>query len=395
MPLTPDSKYTANGVTVKVYDLTRSGHNPNSIDLPWADLPDKPLGVTIHNTPSISVSGTTMAEQYVRATRNGAMRDVIVHFYVDDVEAWQEIPLTLSGWHAADGDGPGNRKTIAIECIMSGDDSSEDRKSEDNCAKLAAFLLNKYGLTIKDLYKHQDWYPKYCPAYIIPHWDSFKSKVDSYLKALKGGSSKSSSSSSTATKEMYRIRKSWSDTASQIGAYTSLDNAKKACKSGYTVYDNSGKAVYSPSSSSSKSSTKNIDVYYRTYTNERWLPEVKNCNDSNDDGYAGIEHRAVMAFAAKASEGTLRYRAHIVNGGWLGWITKYNLSDWYNGYAGVQSSSIDGIQIELNGVSGYEAKYRVSTTTSDSYLPWVTGLEDYAGIFGKPIDKIQIKIVKK
>ena len=62
MPLTPDSKYTANGVTVKVYDLTRSGHNPNSIDLPWADLPEKPLGITIHNTPSISVSGTTMAE---------------------------------------------------------------------------------------------------------------------------------------------------------------------------------------------------------------------------------------------------------------------------------------------------------------------------------------------
>lgn len=44
---------------------------------------------------------------------------------------------------------------------------------------------------------------------------------------------------------LYRIRKSWKDAASQIGAYSSLDNAKKACKAGYTVFDETGKAVYS------------------------------------------------------------------------------------------------------------------------------------------------------
>lgn len=43
---------------------------------------------------------------------------------------------------------------------------------------------------------------------------------------------------------IYRVRKSWADVASQIGAYSSLNNAKKACKAGYTVYDASGKAVY-------------------------------------------------------------------------------------------------------------------------------------------------------
>lgn len=47
-----------------------------------------------------------------------------------------------------------------------------------------------------------------------------------------------------AKPNLYRIRKSWSDVKSQIGAYASLDNAKKACKSGYTVYDKNGKAVY-------------------------------------------------------------------------------------------------------------------------------------------------------
>lgn len=45
-------------------------------------------------------------------------------------------------------------------------------------------------------------------------------------------------------KQLYRIRKSWADAKSQIGAYEVLENAKKACKDGYTVYDKDGKAVW-------------------------------------------------------------------------------------------------------------------------------------------------------
>ena len=50
--------------------------------------------------------------------------------------------------------------------------------------------------------------------------------------------------SAPAAKQLYRVRKSWSDAKSQIGAYSSLENAKKACKTGYSVFDNSGKVVY-------------------------------------------------------------------------------------------------------------------------------------------------------
>jgi N-acetylmuramoyl-L-alanine amidase len=42
----------------------------------------------------------------------------------------------------------------------------------------------------------------------------------------------------------YRVRKSWKDAKSQLGAYTNLNNAKKACKNGYFVYDWNGKQVY-------------------------------------------------------------------------------------------------------------------------------------------------------
>ena len=54
----------------------------------------------------------------------------------------------------------------------------------------------------------------------------------------------------TTKKQLYRIRKTWSDAASQIGAYTSLYNAKKACKDGYSVFDEAGNTVYTKTAAS-------------------------------------------------------------------------------------------------------------------------------------------------
>ena len=145
--LRPDTTTTLNGVKINEYLLTK--HNPNHINMPSVSMESKVIGVTVHNTDWISVaSGTTPAEQYTRATVNGNMKDVRVHYYVDDVCAWQNLPLSLSGWHAADGSGNGNRRTVSIECIMSSAYNSTDKKSEDNCARLAAALLKKYGLDI-------------------------------------------------------------------------------------------------------------------------------------------------------------------------------------------------------------------------------------------------------
>lgn len=179
--LKPDRTYTLGGVKVNEFLIT--AHNENNDEMPTAKI-SKPIGITIHNTDWLSSVADTQSEQYTRATYNGNMGDVFVHFYVDDVCAWQNLPLDRAGWHAADGDGDGNRKTIAIECIMSSKYNSQDKKSEDNAAKLAAALLKKYGLGIDRLYTHNHWYSKkYCPAYILPHWDKFKALVQKYLSA--------------------------------------------------------------------------------------------------------------------------------------------------------------------------------------------------------------------
>jgi N-acetylmuramoyl-L-alanine amidase len=46
--------------------------------------------------------------------------------------------------------------------------------------------------------------------------------------------------------DLYRVRKSWNDAKSQVGAYRILDNAKAECDKhpGYSVYDEAGNAVY-------------------------------------------------------------------------------------------------------------------------------------------------------
>lgn len=60
---------------------------------------------------------------------------------------------------------------------------------------------------------------------------------------------KYASKPSTATPtQLYRVRKSWGDAASQKGAFSSLSNAKACSDSnkGYSVFDSDGKVVYAP-----------------------------------------------------------------------------------------------------------------------------------------------------
>lgn len=190
--LKPDKVSTLNGVVVKDYFLTV--HNPNKIALPNRRT-KKLLGVTIHNTEEITpAKGTTMSEQYARATLNGNMGDVVVHYYVDDKEAWHILPDEWCGWHSGDGLGNGNTATIAIEIIGS------SAKAEENGARLAAYLLGKYEFTTDNLYTHSYWLNilmgknggkdylcmlrnsrKNCPVYIIPHWGDFVKDVAGYI----------------------------------------------------------------------------------------------------------------------------------------------------------------------------------------------------------------------
>lgn len=159
----------------------------------------KVKGVTIHNTNDLK-NVEEDAEQYTRATwPNANMNDARVHYYVDDINAWQNLREDEVGWHAGDGRKAtgGNETTLSIEIIMDGTGSKEDRKAEENGVLLAALLLKKHGLSVNELYTHNHWmgHPdsivqgarKNCPLYILPHWAQFKQKVAAKLTELNGG----------------------------------------------------------------------------------------------------------------------------------------------------------------------------------------------------------------
>ena len=182
----------------------------------------KPEYITVHNTPDINeASGTNDAEQYARATWNNNMGDVVVHYYIDETDCWHILADDTVGWHAADGvNGPGNTKSVAVEIIMDGSGGPGDKGAEERGAKLAAILLHKYGLGIDRLKTHRDWYPKkYCPAYILPHWDSFVGRVKAYLAECEAQDAKKEEAGKPASspkKTFYRV---------QVGYFGVYENA--------------------------------------------------------------------------------------------------------------------------------------------------------------------------
>lgn len=162
-------------------------------------------GITIHNS-----YGNADAETYTKSTfPNQNMLSARVHFYVDNKEIWQNLRENEVGWHAGDGNGFGNDSTIAIEILVKGPAVTDGQRSEENGAKLCALLLNKYKLTIEDVYSHKHWSGKNCPINILPHWKLFLKSVQNYLEILNNN------------KSLYRV---------QVGAFENINNAQNLLK---------------------------------------------------------------------------------------------------------------------------------------------------------------------
>lgn len=217
--------------------------------------------------------------------------------------------------------------------------------------------------------------------------DEVKNTYDVWVAHVGNGGAPLSSTSYPDHKEMWQY--SWKGKIAGIRGDVDMDY----CYKDYTTKEE--KVEEKPVEVKSEikpAASKNIDITYISCIGT-WLGEIKNCNDIDDNGYSGLKGFPISGLAVKASEGTVRYRVHLKNGKWCGWITKYDLSDWNYGIAGFFGRVIDGIQVELLGCPGYQVVYRVAPVGRD-YYPWVKGLEDYAGLFGNPIDRIQMKIEK-
>ena len=106
---------------------------------------------------------------------------------------------------------------------------------------------------------HRWFANKSCPGdWLYARLGDLAAKVTAELSGTTSGSG-----STAPTTQMYRVRKSWSDAKSQIGAYKVLDNAKKKVdeNSGYKVFDSSGNVVYPAASTPSPTPSK--DTSYK------------------------------------------------------------------------------------------------------------------------------------
>lgn len=277
--LTPNATYKVNGVTVKekiIPDGTRwqDGNKAKKAGFSAGELykkqqklsggTGKAKFVTIHNTSDLA-NVNDDGEQYTRATYNENMGSARVHFYVDDVCAWQNLRAGTGmcsadpngsaevGWHAGDGslaDG-GNMTSLSMEIIMGDYSASHDLAAKDNGARLAAWLLYKHGLGIDKLVTHTYWVnhsagkhnadvdeqctnlisgQKWCPLYIfgnttnkstaLANWRAFKALVQKYLDALNGQQTASTKpTTGTTAGNVYRV---------QVGSYSKQTNALAA-----------------------------------------------------------------------------------------------------------------------------------------------------------------------
>ena len=125
----------------------------------------------------------------------------------------------------------------------------------DICKRNGIKKLNYTGDTSGNLTMHKWFTATGCPGpYLSSKFPYIASEVNKRL------GTKTSAKATATTKHLYRIRKSWTERKSQIGAYSSLDNAKKACKAGYTVFDEKGKAVYSVPTAKTPTLTKGSKI---------------------------------------------------------------------------------------------------------------------------------------
>lgn len=215
--------------------------------------------VTMHYTGNNKDTARANANYF-----GGAGRNASAHLFVDDTEIYQSVPLNSVAWHCGAQTYKHaycrNANSIGIEMCCTAGNYKISEKTKQNAAYLCAYICKMLGISAgevdKYVLRHWDVTGKNCPAQMAgsnnAEWVAFKNMVKSILN---GGGTGNSTSGGTQTKQMYRVRKTWADAASQKGAFTSLENAKKCAdeNKGYSVFDSNGNKVYPASANTGTS----------------------------------------------------------------------------------------------------------------------------------------------
>jgi N-acetylmuramoyl-L-alanine amidase CwlA len=193
-----------------------------------------PKYIVIHETDNKKKGADALAHYNYWNTNPNANSSV--HFVVDDKRIIQLAELNWRCWHVGDNKGHSditNSNSIGIEICVNSDGNYT--KARQNAIELTKYLIKKTGIPASRVVRHYDASGKWCPRNMLDNpslWTDFKKAIQEQPIP--------------ASSELYRVRKSWDDPKSQIGAFAVLENAKKVCDAnpGHYVFDENGKIVY-------------------------------------------------------------------------------------------------------------------------------------------------------
>ncbi len=176
------------------------------------------------------------------------------------VATYQTLPWDHRGWHAG---GSANNTHIGFEICEDGlTDATYFGKVYQEAVELCAYLCKQYGLTEKNIICHSEGYKQGIASNHgdVMHWfpkhgksmDTFRAAVKALLDADTDKDEPAQEETTAVTypekltSSYYRVRKTWKDSKSQVGAYRVLKNAKKAADKnpGTYVFSNDGVAIY-------------------------------------------------------------------------------------------------------------------------------------------------------
>lgn len=199
--------------------------------------------ITIHNTGNESKGSNAKSHaNYLKSdTANNA--NVSWHYTVDDNSIYYHIPESETAYHAGDGVGEGNFKSIGIEICMNSD--GDILKATNNAVELVADICIRHSVPLKNIKQHNAWSGKNCPQMIrkgVPYnWDTFIFYVTKEIN-------KQLLVQEEEEKEIYRVRMKDNKQESQKGAFTSYENAKRLTDelntNMYYVFDSKGNKIY-------------------------------------------------------------------------------------------------------------------------------------------------------
>lgn len=196
-------------------------------------------------------------------------REVCVHGFIGKLKdgtiaTYQTLPWDHRGWHAG---GSANNTHIGFEICEDGlADASYFGKVYQEAVELCVYLCKLYGLTEKDIICHSEGYRRGIASNHgdVMHWfpkhgksmDTFREAVRVLLATEEKEEETAPAEPETTVKPAtypekltegyYRVRKSWKESKSQVGAYRILTNAKNAADKnpGTFVFTNDGIAIY-------------------------------------------------------------------------------------------------------------------------------------------------------